>query len=107
MADTIHVTPAESVVLSALWRNGPLSFASLIEAVSDRQSWGEATVKTLLSRLMQKKAVLSIRVDGRQRYHARIDRRAYIDAEIKELADRLFDGDSRALAEHILQSTLA
>lgn len=85
-------------MLSALWRQGPLSFASLIEAVKADQPWADATIKTLLHRLMQKGAVKSVKEDGRQRYHALLDRETYVAAEVEALVDRLFDGDPKALA---------
>lgn len=88
----IAVTEAESAILSALWRHGPLSFASLIEAVKAENAWGDATIKTLLGRLMRKGAVRSERDDGRQRYHAAIERRDYLDGEVDVLVARLFDG---------------
>ena len=79
-------------MLGALWRKGPLSFASLVEEVKAGQPWADATIKTLLHRLMQKGAVRSQRDDGRQRYHAVIDRQTYVEAEVQDLLDRLFDG---------------
>lgn len=97
----ILVTEAESEVLAALWRRGPLSFASLIDEVKAAQPWGDATIKTLLNRLMHKGAVRSVKEDGRQRYHPLLDRRTYVDGEIQDLADRLFGGDTTALARHI------
>lgn len=95
------MTEAESVVLSALWRLGPLSFISLIEAVKADQPWGDATIKTLLHRLMQKGAVKSVKEDGRQRYHALLDRETYVSGEVDVLVDRLFDGDPKALADFL------
>ncbi|TPW05887.1 MAG: beta-lactamase repressor [bacterium] len=88
----LHVTEAESAILAALWTRGPLSFASLIEAVKADQPWADATIKTLLHRLIQKGAVRSQKEDGRQRYHAVIDRQTYVEGEVQDLLDRLFDG---------------
>jgi predicted transcriptional regulator len=88
----IAVTEAESAVLAALWRRGPLSSASLMEEVRSFQPWGDATIKTLLHRLMQKGAVRSQKDDGRLRYHAVFDRQAYVEGEVQDLLDRLFDG---------------
>ena len=65
------------------------------------QPWGDATIKTLLNRLMHKGAVRSEREDGRQRYHPMIDRRTYVDGEIQMLVDRLFAGDREALIRHL------
>jgi predicted transcriptional regulator len=98
---SIAVTEAESVVLSALWRRGPLSFASLIEEVKAGQPWADATIKTLLHRLMQKGAVKSAREDGRQRYHPVLDRETYVDGEVRALLDRLFEGEAEMLVAHL------
>ncbi len=87
-----HITEAESEVLAALWRRGPLSFASLIEEVQARQAWAGATVKTLLNRLMKKGLIRSVREDGRQLYHPALTREDYARGEIEALAERLFDG---------------
>lgn len=97
----IVVTEAESQVLAALWRKGPLSFASLIDEVKAVQPWGDATIKTLLNRLMHKGGVQSVKEDGRQRYHPLIDRQAYVDGEIQALVDRLFEGDRKGLVRHL------
>lgn len=86
--------------MSALWRCGPLSAAALMDEVKARQPWGDATIKTLLHRLMQKGAVRSVKEDGRQRYHAVLAREAWLDDEINDLVNRLFDGDVEALVAH-------
>ena len=103
MPDPIHVTEAESEVLSALWRNGPLTPTRLIEAVKGRRDWGDATIKTLLGRLMQKKAILSQKDDGRLLYHPLVTREAYVTAEIQTLIDRLFEGDARKLVAFVTE----
>ena len=100
----IHVTEAESEVLSALWRLGPLTPARLIEAVKARRDWGDATVKTLLGRLMQKRAIQSRREDGRLLYHPLVTRQMYITSEVEALAQRLFEGDPRGLAAFIAET---
>lgn len=97
----IHVTEAESAVLDALWRCGPLPPARLIEEVKRVRPWGDATIKTLLGRLMQKKAVLSAREDGRLLYRPLIARSDYIEAELQGIADRLFGGDRAALVAYL------
>jgi predicted transcriptional regulator len=78
-----------------------LPFVSLIEDVQARQTWAEATIKTLLSRLIHKGLVRSVREEGRQRYHPAIDRDTYVDAEVQALVDRLFGGDPAGLVERL------
>jgi len=101
MSVRIHVTEAESEVLAALWRHGPITPARLIEAVKSRRDWGDATIKTLLGRLMQKNAVRSEREDGRLLYHPLITRQTYVAGEVEALIDRLFEGDPKRLGAHL------
>ena len=84
--------------MAALWRCGRLSFAALIDEVRKDQAWGDATIKTLLHRLIRKNAIRSERDDGRQVYRALVDRDAYLAAEVQALIDRLFGGDRAQLA---------
>ncbi len=103
--DGVHVTEAESVLLEALWRCGPLPAQRLIAEVQAARSWGTATIKTLLGRLMHKRIVRSERTDGLIRYRPLVDRRAYLEAEVKALVDRLFDGDPAGLAAFLTEGS--
>lgn len=50
---------------------------------------------------MQKGAVRSEKQDGRHLYHAVLDRRTYVDDEIRLLVERLFEGRPEALIDHL------
>jgi predicted transcriptional regulator len=103
---TIHVTEAESVILEALWRCGPLTPPRLMTEVGALRPWGEPTIKTLLGRLMRKKAVRSVREEGLLRYHPMIERSAYIEREAKALIDRWFNGDRTAFLTFLAEPAL-
>jgi BlaI family penicillinase repressor len=103
----LHVTDAESAVLKALWRCGPLPPMRLIAEVKASRGWGEATIKTLLGRLMHKKAIRSERQDGVLRYHALVGRSAYAEHEVGALIDRAFDGDAAAFVAFVNQRIVA
>ena len=98
------MTEAESAVLAALWRHGCLSARDLIDEVKTSQAWGEATVKTLLGRLMRKGAIRSEREEGRQRYRAVVSRADYVDAQVQALLDRLFEGRPERLVAHLVET---
>ena len=64
----------------------------IVAAVAAAQDWQEATVKTLLNRLLKKKAIAATR-DGRRYLYRAITRRGdYVHAESTSLLDRLFGG---------------
>ena len=102
-----HVTEAESVILEALWRYGPLPPARLIAEVKASRPWGEATIKTLLARLKHKRVVRSAREEGVLRYHPMIERSAYVEHEVARLVDHLFGGDAAALTGFLERRTPA
>ena len=99
----MHITAAEAHVMEALWRRAPLSADELVAEDGASQSWGEATVKTLINRLLKKKAIKSERAEGRHGYRPLIDRAAYVQAESQGLLDRLFDGQLAPLISHFAQ----
>lgn len=88
----MHITAAESFIMEALWRRGPLTADDLIDDPGKPQGWGGATVKTLINRLLKKGALKSERIDGRVRYVAQIERADYVQSESQGLLDRLFGG---------------
>ena len=96
----MHITAAESFIMEALWRRGPLSADDLIEDPGKPQGWGGATVKTLINRLLKKSALKSERIDGRVRYVAMVERADYVQSESQSLLDRLFEGSLTPLVAH-------
>jgi predicted transcriptional regulator len=101
LSGAVHVTEAEGVLLEALWRCGPLTPPRLVAEVQGARPWGQATIKTLLGRLMHKRIVLAERANGAVRYRVLIERTAFVESEVQALADRLFDGDLAALRAFI------
>lgn len=100
----MKITGAESQVMDALWRLGPLTSEEIIAEVGVRQGWGEATVRTLTHRLLRKKAVAGERADGRYAYRPLVERADYVQAESQSLLDRLFDGQLSPLVAHFANS---
>ena len=100
----LRITAAESQVMEAVWRNGPMTSDDLIAEVGAAQGWGPATVKTLVNRLLKKKALESARAEGRALYRPLLQRAAYVQAESQGLLDRLFDGRLAPLVSHLSQS---
>jgi len=94
------ISAAESQIMEALWAQGPMSAEEIVHAVGPAQSWGEATVKTLINRLLKKKALASERAGGRVRYRPVVTREEYVTGESQGLLDRLFGGQIAPLVAH-------
>lgn len=96
----MKISGAESVIMEALWRRSPRTAEDLALEVAGPQGWTEATVKTLLNRLMKKHAVEADRDGRRFLYRPRLAREAWVAAESQGLVDRLFDGRVAPLVSH-------
>jgi len=95
-----RISTAESQIMEALWAKGPLGAEDIVREVGEAQSWGEATVKTLINRLLKKKAIASERVGGRANYRPLVSREEYVTGESQGLLDRLFGGEVAPLVAH-------
>jgi len=97
------ISGAESHIMEALWTQGPLTAEEIVQTVGPAQEWGEATVKTLINRLLKKKALASERTGGRAIYKPIVSREAYVTGESQGLLDRLFGGQIAPLVAHYAQ----
>jgi BlaI family transcriptional regulator, penicillinase repressor len=100
----MKISAAESVVMAALWKREPLSAEEIGAEVAPGQGWSEATVKTLINRLLKKGAVAARRDGRRYLYRPRLARADYLGAESQGLLDRLFDGRLAPLVSHFSET---
>lgn len=96
----MQISDAESVVMDVLWKRSPLSADEVVAALSGQQEWQEATVKTLLNRLL-KKGAISAEKDGRRYLYAPVlQRAAWVQGESESLLARMFGGRVAPLVAH-------
>lgn len=96
----MSISEAEAVVMDVLWRQAPRSAEEILAELGPVQGWQEGTVKSLLNRLLKKKAVKAERDGRRYLYAPRLTREQYVSQESKGLIDRLFDGRIAPLVAH-------
>ena len=99
-----RISEAEHAVMEALWEQSPLTAAEVSHKVAEQRGWSLATVKTLLSRLVAKKAVAT-EPDGRRfLYSPTSERTDYVGGESRRLVDRLFGGRAAPLLVHLVEA---
>jgi BlaI family transcriptional regulator, penicillinase repressor len=100
----IRISDAEWCVMEALWTAGqPLTAIEIADRVSNQRDWSLATVKSLLSRLLAKRAV-EPKKDGRRfLYSPAIDRESYVAKESRGFIGRLFGGKLSPLFARLVE----
>jgi predicted transcriptional regulator len=89
----MRLSDAEHVVMEVLWSAArPLTANEVAELIPADRSWSFATVKTLLSRLLAKKAIVPAKDGRRFLYSPAMEREPYVAAESRRFVTRLFGG---------------
>lgn len=83
------ISPAEWTVMRVVWTLGEADAKTVAVSVDPALAWAEATVKTLLNRLV-KKGYLQTRKDGRRFiYSATVAEQSTMTSELSKLLDAM------------------
>ena len=97
----MKIPSAELQVMQALWaRTAPASAAEVAGDLA-ATGWSDRTVKTLLSRLVDKGAVTATPDGRRYLYTASIAQAAHAQGAVGRLAERLFGGRAAPMVAHL------
>jgi BlaI family transcriptional regulator, penicillinase repressor len=94
------ITPAESEVMEVLWREAPLPAEQIASRLQKSHDWQLPTIKTLINRLLRKKALRASKEGRRYLYMPCVTREQWLATESTSLLDRLFDGRLAPFVAH-------
>lgn len=103
MSKPVPISEAESLVMEVLWSGNPRTAEEVVSALRREQTWQEATIKTLLNRLLKKAAVRAEKDGRRFLYSPILTRDQWLVAESSSLVERLFGGRIAPLVAHFGQ----
>lgn len=96
----MQISEAESAVMDVLWKAHPLGADDVVAALASTRAWQEATIKTLLNRLLNKGAIRAEKDGRRYLYAPVLQREDWVLDESQGLLERLFDGRVAPLVAH-------
>lgn len=100
----LRISQSELDIMNVLWEKNPLAASDVSEALDNDKDWSSRTVKTLLSRLVEKGA-LATQADGRRYlYTPLIEKDIYASHAARSLSDRLFGGRAAPLVAHLAEA---
>ncbi|MHC4228599.1 MAG: BlaI/MecI/CopY family transcriptional regulator [Planctomycetota bacterium] len=92
MKRTPKISEAEWEVMKVLWRTSPRTANDIVEELTGKTHWKRETIRTLINRLVQKKA-LGFEKKGRQyHYFPRVSEAEGIKAEAESFVRRIGGG---------------
>ncbi len=103
MATTPKISDSEWLIMDVLWRRHPATAAEIAQELNPRTQWQDQTVRTMLRRLIDKKAV-KYRADGKTYYYEpAVTREQCVRVESRSFLERVFGGSAKPLLVHMMQ----
>jgi BlaI family penicillinase repressor len=99
----MRLSDAEWTVMRAVWNRAPASARDVLDEVGEETGWAYTTVKTLLSRLVEKGALSEGRQANVNIYEPRVTRDEARGSALRSLLDRAFDGTFGSLFQHLIK----
>lgn len=96
------ISPAELKVLDVLWENSPLSASQIVEALTCVESWHSRTIKSLINRLLKKKAIGYQQDGNRYLYYPLLNKNEYLKSTSQSFIHRIFGGKISPLVAHFV-----
>ena len=99
----MKLTDAEWTVMNALWEKSPANARDVLEHCAAQTSWAYTTVKTILSRLVEKGA-LKVRMRANTSiYQPLVSREVARHSAVSSLLERAFDGAFGPMVHFLVQ----
>lgn len=94
------ISEAEWTVMEVLWQSSPHTSGEVIKALSESTGWAANTVRTLLTRLVEKGALKTKETSGGRVYLPAVKREMCVQSESRDFLQRVFQGATKPLLLH-------
>jgi len=105
VANAVTISDAEWQVMNIVWRDQPVDSQQVINLLAKPNDWSAATIKTMLHRLVKKKALAFDRDGKRYLYRAAVRRRDCVRRASRSFLDRVFDGSAAPALMHLVKTS--
>ncbi len=101
-----NISESEWNVMETLWESSPQTASEITKALRPTMNWAENTVRTLLTRLVEKGALqIGENDNGPRTFLPAVKREACVRAESESFLERIFGGAAKPLLVHFAQNS--
>jgi BlaI family penicillinase repressor len=106
MPNAPDISESEWSVMEALWESSPQTASEVTKTLRPTMNWAENTVRTLLTRLVEKGALKTAEnASGTRTFLPAVKREACVRAEGESFMQRIFGGAAKPLLVHFAQNS--
>jgi predicted transcriptional regulator len=100
----MKLTEAEWQIMNALWQNQPATTRQIVNRLPEDVNWAYTTVKTMLTRLAEKKVVKESKNGNVAFYEPVLSRQKARRSALKSLVNQAFDGALTPMMQFLLDN---
>lgn len=103
-----RISESEWLVMRVLWSNSALTANEVVKELTGQTKWKPKTIKTLITRLMQKRALRFKKEGKKYRYYPAVSESECVGAQRRSFVRRVYGGTMKPmLAEFIEEADLS
>lgn len=104
MNDVPKISNAEWEVMKIIWKHPEITSINIIKELKDTAEWKPATVKSLINRLLNKKAIGFNKLSNEYLYFPIVSEDEYIKLESHSFINRVFNGSVKSMLLTFVES---
>lgn len=104
MSELPRISEAEWEIMKICWARSPITAQDIIDTFAATGAWHPKTVKTLLNRLVKKRALGFKRQGRAYLYEPLVAEKNCVTAESDSFLDRVFGGSLQPLLAHFAET---
>ena len=97
------ISESEWLVMRVLWKTSPLTANEIVEKLSGKTKWKPKTIKTLITRLMNKGAIKFEKEGRLYRYRPAVSKEECVRMERRSFIRRVYGGINRPMLAAFLE----
>lgn len=99
----MKLTEAEWQIMNALWQGHPATARQIMERLPVGVNWAYTTIKTMLTRLVEKRAVREAKRGNTSLYTPRVSQRKARNSAFRSMLDQAFEGTMGPLVHFLAE----
>lgn len=104
MDEIPKISNAEWQIMKVIWNNPEITSAKIIQVLENKSKWKATTVKSLISRLLNKKAIGFTKLGCEYFYYPLVSEYECIKIESNSFINRVFNGSINSMILTFVES---
>lgn len=105
MKRPVKISESEWEIMNLVWKKSPIAAGEIVEELAPKNDWAPRTIRTLLSRLVNKGALKFEQEGKRYLYEPKVTMEECVHHESRSFIERVFGGAPASMLINLVKQT--